>query len=210
MNIETKYSVDDAVYVGRAEWGSEPIPCPDCKGTGKWTVVANSGPSGFWETTCQTCRDWGNYSGYGTGKVKQSTRIAITEYRTIGSIQVDTNGDVVRYMCVETGVGSGSIYYEKDLFPTREEALAHAETLVAEQLPEARNKDEAHRDRMRTEEVHHCTRRDSATDKLTVHAEQRSKGCWDAWIPGVASVGPYKSQLKAVSALAIEIAEQKL
>jgi len=51
------------------------------------------------------------------------------EVLTIGSVRVDTH-DIehpVSYMCRETGVGSGQIHCEADLFHTREEAQAAAE-----------------------------------------------------------------------------------
>lgn len=47
--------------------------------------------------------------------------------RTIGSIRHDSSshfddGPLTEYMCVETGVGSGSVYRENDLFSTEAEA----------------------------------------------------------------------------------------
>jgi hypothetical protein len=51
---------------------------------------------------------------------------------TIGSVRVDTNDERQNsYMCQETGVGSGSIYYEGDLFHTRDEAMVAAEAKAA-------------------------------------------------------------------------------
>ena len=39
----------------------------------------------------------------------------------------------VSYMCHETGVGSGSIYDERNLFPTKEEAIAFAQAEADEE-----------------------------------------------------------------------------
>lgn len=212
MDITTKYSVGDTVFVGRSQWGSKPVTCPDCKGTGKWKIVANDGPNGSWNVTCQTCRNWGAGSGYGTGKVKESTRVAVTEQRTIGSVQINTHEDChdsgVRYMCMETGVGSGQIYPEKALFATREEAQAYADAQVAEQLPEARNEDERIRDRLRRDEAHHCTRRSSATKKLEVETEKRAPKKWAAWVPGIEAVEDRPTEAKALKALASKLAER--
>lgn len=208
MNITTKFSIGDIVYVGRAEWGSEPITCPDCKGDGKWTIVANSGPTGYWDVECQTCRNWGYGSGYGKGEVRQSTRTTKVERRTIGSVQINTHNDSgVRYMCDETGVGSGSVYDEEALFPTRGEAQAHAEAEVAKQLPQARNDDERIRDRLRTEEAHHCTRRSSATNKLDVITE-KNEGKWGALVSGIEAVEDKRSEKEALKALAAKLAER--
>jgi len=52
---------------------------------------------------------------------------------TIGSVRVDTSDERgTSYMCIETGVGSGSIYYESDLFSTHDEAMTVATLKAAE------------------------------------------------------------------------------
>jgi hypothetical protein len=61
---------------------------------------------------------------------------------TVGSIQIDTAsdpGEHVRYMCVETGVGSGNVYYQSDAAASYEEALGIA-TLRAAKLNEPASK----------------------------------------------------------------------
>lgn len=58
---------------------------------------------------------------------------------TIGSIETHTPGDFhsgyyapVRYMCVETGIGSGSVYDERNLYETKEQATIAAEAMAKE------------------------------------------------------------------------------
>lgn len=55
-------------------------------------------------------------------------QIPLTWSGTIGSIRLDTNDKIhpISYMLEETGVGSGTIHYEVDLFPSEEEAIESA------------------------------------------------------------------------------------
>lgn len=108
MIIDTKFNVGDNVYLGRAEWTSEMVECPSCKGTGYWNVV---GHAGTWQASCQVCKDYSNWSdtARGKGQVKRSGRRAMVTPLTVGSIQLDTNREEeTRYMCVETGIGTGT------------------------------------------------------------------------------------------------------
>jgi hypothetical protein len=68
---------------------------------------------------CQTCRSgW-----FSTGLVSNWADRAHIDEVTIGSVRIDTaDENPVAYMCKETGIGSGSIYYEKNLRATRFEA----------------------------------------------------------------------------------------
>jgi len=58
---------------------------------------------------------------------------------TIGSVLIDTHEDrgPVSYMCRETGIGSGSIYYESKLFASKADADAHASAEAASKTVEA-------------------------------------------------------------------------
>jgi hypothetical protein len=128
--LQTKYSVGDVVYHASTVSTQKQHPCPDCLGTRKWTAQSPAG--GEFEFTCPRCsasyqndRDLAlNYAAYApcAGKL------------TVGSIQVDTApnayGHGNRYMCVETGVGSGSVYDEARLFETEEEALRAAQAMA--------------------------------------------------------------------------------
>ncbi len=57
--------------------------------------------------------------------------VASARTLTIGSVRIDTAArdysEPVEYMCVETGIGSGSVYRESHLFETESAALVAAE-----------------------------------------------------------------------------------
>lgn len=113
--IEIKYSKGDKVYSAGSVYTNKSITCPDCLGCGKWTVRFADGEE--IECECQTCaRGWRHSSGY---IVYQEYAPSVVQL-TIGQVGLDEDGG--RYMCEETGVGSGTIYCEKNLFSTKEEA----------------------------------------------------------------------------------------
>ncbi len=128
--IETKYSIGDVVWHASMTQETKSHPCPDCKGERKWKAISPAGSE--YEFTCPRCsssflRDRElslNYPAY----------VATTCRLTIGSIHVDTapfgDSSKTQYMCLETGVGGGSIYDESRLFASQEEALAAAEVMA--------------------------------------------------------------------------------
>ncbi len=105
---QPKYKKGDKVFFADRVYSSKCISCPDCLGTLKWIVTFADGES--IEIDCQTCRD--GFSGpkgtvcYNNWKPKISVL-------TIGSIKFDD--EKFKYMCDETGVGSGQVYNEFDL-----------------------------------------------------------------------------------------------
>ena len=114
-----KYNIDDTAYAVQVTTGDVQVPCPDCLGTRGWHAVLPSGEE--MEIKCPTC----TFGYEARGTVPEFTVTYEVQRLTIGSVRVDTKGwrdGVVSYMCVETGVGSGSIYYEKNLYSTFEEA----------------------------------------------------------------------------------------
>lgn len=121
--IETKFKIGDKVYFGNYEVKENSIICPDCLGSKKWKITTPKGEE--FDTDCTVCYRGGEVIGivYDYECSPSVTRL------TIGSIQIDTaanEDEKIRYMCVETGVGTGNIYYEKDLFSTEKEALENA------------------------------------------------------------------------------------
>ena len=197
MIIETKYDVGDTVFAGKAEWGTDFVTCPDCGGTEKWTITSSNGS---WGATCQTCV-WTRFHNLGPyGYVKKSTRLAVVELLTIGSVRLNTDhDDGHEYMCNETGVGCGRVYKENELFSCRAAAQQFADDEVARQLPEAHTDDQRRQDHDRTENMHHCTRPDPVLK--TVKQGQR----WTAWIEGgVQATATTKSG--AVEALVVKLA----
>lgn len=200
MNITTKFDVGDTVYLGRAEWTETRIPCKRCAGSGWWTVVAHSGEFGHWQVTCQVCKDYRDYgNSKGRGTVKRGGRNPVTRELTIGSVRVDTHKGEVEYMCEETGVGSGQIWHEKELFSTHHAALTHAESCVKEQQTEATAEDEKRDERNAVDEMHHCTR---PYRVRTV----KVNGKWSAWIEDVLHVRGYATESKAIRELAEQLA----
>tara|TARA_R110000772_G_scaffold267971_3_gene393556 strand:+ start:2664 stop:3212 length:549 start_codon:yes stop_codon:yes gene_type:complete len=120
---QNKYVIGQVVWLGSSEWTATPVVCPDCQGHKTWTVVTEVET---FTTYCRTC--WHGYDGcYGT--------VSAYDYRpqvrhlTIGHIEVKQTALTfeVKYMCQETGIGSGSVWCEDSLFSTIEEAQAFGE-----------------------------------------------------------------------------------
>lgn len=115
-----KFNIGDKVWhahVGRSQVKEK---CPDCIGEGVWHCRLPNGED--LDITCPTCAGaWGELRGYVhrqeiTGSVRQMT---------IGSVRLDTSSEnPISYMCVETGVGNGNVWYEPDLFADKAEAEA--------------------------------------------------------------------------------------
>lgn len=131
--IETKYSVGDVVYFASTVSTKKRHNCPDCLGTRKWSAKSPAG--GEFEFACPRCS--ASYQSDRDLSLDYTAYEPTASRVTIGSIQVNTapgsydHGN--RYMCVETGIGSGSIYDEDRLFETEDEALAAAQALADEQ-----------------------------------------------------------------------------
>lgn len=118
--IQPKFEKGQTVFSASVGWSERKIQCPDCLGQKEWTVSCPSGE--VFKHPCRTC----TYGWQTTGLVSEWGDHARIVERTIGSIRIDT-GDVERpvsYMCVETGVGTGSIYDEAHVFAERSEAEA--------------------------------------------------------------------------------------
>lgn len=113
-----KFEIGQRVICVRVTWGQETKLCPDCLGSAEWRVVAPSGEE--WKVPCNTC----SAGYYSTGQVVEYSDRIRKEHLTVGSIQIDTERREcpVRYMCRETGVGSGTVWEESCLFATEQEA----------------------------------------------------------------------------------------
>lgn len=131
--LTTKYSVGDVVYRASTTTISKKHPCPDCKGARKWKVTSPAG--GEYEFACPRCSARYNNDRDLTLDYSQFTPSVIK--LTIGSVQYNSAPSSydygARYMCVETGIGSGSVYIETDLFPSEAEALVAAQAKANEQ-----------------------------------------------------------------------------
>jgi hypothetical protein len=125
-----RYRIGDVVYRATTEAITERMPCPDCLGERKWRATA---PNGIEHTVaCPRCS-----MSYG-GLADNLPSLDVRRYKpkvvrlTIGSITVKSEGSqyhgdsTVQYMCNEIGIGSGSIYNERDLFSSDVDALLAA------------------------------------------------------------------------------------
>lgn len=135
-----KYAIGDRVYFVSTNLTHKRLPCPDCLGSKKWRVVSPAGIE--CSTDCPRCkRMFSDLPSLDVPCYESCVRSL-----TIGSIQINTadyDGEPVKYMCVETGVGSGSVYKESALFADGTEAGIYAdakvaaETAVVQAAPEA-------------------------------------------------------------------------
>lgn len=158
MELTTKYDIGQQVWRVWDRIEREIETCSICGGAGKVPVV------GIGDLiTCPKC--------YGKGEMQSGEQFVRTlvsrEPFTIGQIQLMIEGPTYgrdddrqlwevdrsnmgprsekreeRYMCVETGVGSGSIYYAKELFPSLEEAEEEARRRTKESQDGIRRYDE--------------------------------------------------------------------
>jgi hypothetical protein len=118
---ENRFKINQQVFIGRTEWGSKEEICPDCGGDKVWTVITKTFTI---EVPCETCNR--GYIAHGT--IKDYDFAPVVGRYTIGSIRMDTNDakDLYTYMCRETGIGSGSVYRESDMFSDESSAWEHA------------------------------------------------------------------------------------
>jgi hypothetical protein len=128
--ITTKYSVGDTVYCASTMVDRKRHSCPDCKDSKKWKATSPAGTE--YDFPCPRCS--ASFHGDRDLTLDYSAHIPVVRKLTIGSIQVNTapgsydSGN--RYMCLETGIGSGSTYDEARLFQSEEEALAAANLMA--------------------------------------------------------------------------------
>lgn len=124
MNIQTKFSLNDFVYVITQGGYDAFIPCETCFGAGKVELV-NSGK----KINCPDC-----YGRKGSRKWVQTKWICETS-GTIGKVEVQyyaaeyKRENEIRYMIDSTGVGSGHCWKEQNLFLSLEDAKKECERL---------------------------------------------------------------------------------
>lgn len=146
MQLESKYNFGDIVYSATTESREVRDVCPECNGAKGFEVVGKS-----FKAVCRRCK----YNGYGdpTGYIPRYERIPSFRRLTIGQIRFEVTdspgtdsmfdnykpqkGRVEQYMAVETGIGSGSVYYVESLFDSAEQALVHGKILVVEEAQRA-------------------------------------------------------------------------
>lgn len=128
--ITTKFSIGDTVYHATTTTESKRHPCPDCLGARKWQTKSPAGRE--YEFGCPRCS-----SGYISDRdisLDYSTFVARASRLTIGQVRAQSGGDEKHeYMCHETGIGSGTLYNEDNLFASEAEALDAATIKAAAQ-----------------------------------------------------------------------------
>jgi hypothetical protein len=123
-----KFRIGQRVFVPYTKPINNTPICPDCLGTNKQTVTTQAGESFVAECWC---RFQLNYAA------RTSSYAGFAEVRTIGSIRIDTARQagriLIEYMMVETGIGTGTIYYEDRVFEAEAEAQSEANAEAARQ-----------------------------------------------------------------------------
>lgn len=137
MHIETKFSNGDRVFWATTRTAYKKLPCAECNETGRLAIQGKT-----MTVDCYECYGKGYFDTW--SEIEPDAR-----EMTIGRVEVriaDSPGVAgsdfdnykpksereEQYMCVETGVGSGSIYHVGDLFATEAEALDRAVWKVVE------------------------------------------------------------------------------
>ncbi|MFA7308310.1 MAG: hypothetical protein WC026_16755 [Hyphomicrobium sp.] len=123
--IETKFSIGDVVYYASTTTERKQHPCPDCLGTKKWKAISPAGSE--YEFRCPRCGSM--YHSSHDLSLDYATFVPTASRLTIGSVRTDS-ADKTQYMCIETGVGSGTLYDEIRLFSTENEAIVAAQALA--------------------------------------------------------------------------------
>jgi hypothetical protein len=118
MNIEVKYNFNDWVYPIFLRREEKWIPCKSCNATGEITLLDGE------VVDCPKC-----YGRKGEKEwLPQKWMINEDLYGQIKNIRTELynnkkyGNSEIRYMITSTGIGSGTLWYEKDLFLTKEEA----------------------------------------------------------------------------------------
>lgn len=130
--IETKYSIGDTVYHASVTTTKAQHSCPDCGGTKRWKAFSPAG--GEYEFACPRCT--AVYRHYDDMSLDYSEYVPSIQRLTVGSVAYNSaEGSYdhgARYMCRETGVGSGSVYSEADLYETEAEAVEAGKAKAAD------------------------------------------------------------------------------
>lgn len=128
-----KFLIGETAYYAEVQSVTHKHPCPDCLGKQKWSVTS---PAGL-ETAvpCPRCSRQSFFDKSIPG-LEYEKAVPAVRALTIGSIEAKTHpyysDDSIKYMCRETGMGSGHVYYERQLHKTHDEAMRAAEAEAVE------------------------------------------------------------------------------
>jgi hypothetical protein len=121
--ITTLYSVGEVVWHANTTQTTATHDCPDCLGSGSWSATSPAGAE--FSVACPRCS--GVHQSNRALSLSYATLVGTATRLTIGSVRFDSAEVGARYMCKETGVGSGRVYDESDLFSTQEDAQGAAD-----------------------------------------------------------------------------------
>lgn len=114
MRIETAYGVGDVVWRVRTWRRRTSRLCEVCGGAGRVSV-----PGSMYKALCPepSC-------DYGAVHVAETELLGEVTRLTIGQVRIERTATEAKneYMAYETGVGSGQVHSESDLYPSRSEA----------------------------------------------------------------------------------------
>lgn len=131
-----KFAIGDTVYVAVVERTTEQLPCPDCLGTKKWSVMSPAG--GEFTTDCVRCQTTYSRNELPSLKVEHWVGKAVARVLTGMELHV---GRPVEYRASISGSSSWVVYEDK-AWRTEAEAQAIAEAQAAEKNVEAAAKPE--------------------------------------------------------------------
>jgi len=125
MKLMATYDLGDKVWLIRQTKPAVWTPCAFCGGSKKYIeygyndgtkVIGKDGTEG----RCPQCQGHGGKTIYLEKGWNVQGELTIGQVTMMKRRSEQEEG----YMCHETGIGSGSYYYIKDLYPTQEDAQA--------------------------------------------------------------------------------------
>lgn len=122
MNITTKYSIGDTVWYVRDDLCEKVITCETCNDSKEVKIKGDM----FKCPNCVTSRNnnrWKRRHFVDGSSTVGSVRFELTRHK------YEPPEEKREYMLEATGVGSGTLWKEDLLFPSREEAQAYCDAL---------------------------------------------------------------------------------
>lgn len=112
MDIKTKFNIGERVFFPYSETTMEETICPACKGKKTIEIDGN-------KFTCASCID-GTITKFRTNFIVRNSKIGLINTTTNKDSITETN-----YMLAATGIGSGALWKEHEIFATKEECLKY-------------------------------------------------------------------------------------
>lgn len=126
-SLNAPFQKGEKVFVASYTSSERRMPCPDCNGSMKVKLVCHDGREE--EVECTACK----YGYEHRGTIEIFDFSPLVEELTVGSIRYDdgrSEESPWSFMCIETGVGSGTVHKPERMSKDREEALKIATVLA--------------------------------------------------------------------------------